>query len=130
VSEALGVRITLPLPPNMANSRMHWAVKNKKRVKYFADCAMAALLSAKGGEHDPKRWEAPAHVIVRATIYCGGKMDHDNAIARLKWPIDWMVRGAYLVGDKPEQLIWIWPITQVVVRDRKKYRVEFWLEAA
>jgi hypothetical protein len=108
---------------------MHWAVKDKKRSDYFSACALAALISAKGGEHDPKKWDAPEKARVKATIYCGGKMDHDNAIARLKWPIDWLVRCAYLKDDTQARLDWDWPIRQVVKRD-DNYRVEFELEAA
>ena len=55
-------------------------------------------------------------------------MDHDNAIARLKWPVDWMVGAGVLEGDKPSQLEWYWPIEQVVKR-KQEYRVEFELEA-
>ena len=70
-----------------------------------------------------------ARTKLRATIYCGGRMDDDNAIARLKWPVDWMVTRGYLAGDSPKELSWDWPITQIVKR-KQEYRVEFELEAA
>lgn len=123
------MKITLPLPPNMANSRTHWRVKNKERKAYFDRCSILGALSAHTGEHDPSKWHPPERAKVRATIYCGGQMDQDNAIARLKWPIDWMVKVAYLSGDKSSQLEWHWPIEQIVKRGQQ-YRVEFELEAA
>lgn len=122
------MKITLPLPPNMANSRTHWRVKNKQRKAYFNACEILAETSAK---LTAKEWhdEPPARAKAKATIYCGGRMDQDNAIARLKWPVDWMVRAGYLIGDNSDQLEWDWPITQVVKRDGN-YRVEFELESA
>lgn len=117
------MKITLPLPPNMANSRMHWRVKHKAKKEYFGTCDLIAFANAKTVH------PMPEPVKVRAVIYCGGRMDHDNAIARLKWPIDWMVENCILEGDKPSQLSWHWPIEQVVKRNQQ-YRVEFELEAA
>lgn len=120
------MKITLPLPPNMANSRMHWRVKQKAKKAYWESCGLRSVI------------EAPIYALaadpypkakVKATIYCGGRMDHDNAIARLKWPIDWLVEAKILIGDNPSQLEWDWPIKQVIKRDNN-YRVEFELEAA
>jgi hypothetical protein len=118
------VKIILPLPPNMANGRMHWRVKHNKRKAYFEACDSGCSLQFGG-----MRFPPTGRVKLRATIYCGGQMDHDNAIARLKWPVDWMVAFGYLIGDRPSQLEWHWPITQVVGR-KQQYRVEFELEAA
>ena len=115
------MKITLPLPPNMANSRMHWRVKQNRKKAYWEACSIYSVIEAHIYEAmaDP-----PAKAKVRATIYCGGRMDHDNALARLKWPIDWLVEGKILVGDKPSQLEWHWPVEQVVKR-KQQYRVEF-----
>lgn len=41
-------------------------------------------------------------------------LDTDNAIRRLKPAVDWLVRNAYLAGDRAEQLGWTIP-TQVVL---------------
>jgi hypothetical protein len=105
----------------MANSRMHWRVKNRKRVEYFNACGLISL--------GWPLWDVPAKVRLTATIYCGGRMDTDNALSRLKWPADFLVRAGYLRGDNPDQLEWHWPIEQVVSR-KQTYRVEFELEAA
>lgn len=111
------MKITLPLPPNMANSRMHWRVKHNKRQAYFESCDIVSLTVKEQPLAAPK-------MRVRATMFLGGEMDHDNALARLKWPIDWMVQRKLLRGDKPSQLEWDWPIKQVVGR-KQLYRVEF-----
>lgn len=121
------MKITLPLPPNMANSRFHWRVKHNKRKAYFEICGPTATLLDLNREL--RRHTPFPKTKIKATIYCGGRMDHDNALSRLKWPIDWMVQAGILVGDKPSQLEWYWPIEQVIKRDGK-YRVEFELEAA
>lgn len=123
------MKITLPLPPNMANSRFHWRVKHNKRTAYFDACGMIAFDRHNAWWVEAWRGGPPAKAKVKATIYCGGRMDHDNAIARLKWPIDWLVANGWLVGDKPSQLEWVWPIEQIVKR-KQQYRVEFELEAA
>lgn len=123
---ASGMKITLPLPPNMANGRFHWRVKHNKRKAYFEACD---IYSTVFGHINEFAKPLPEHVRLKATIYCGGRMDHDNAMARLKWPVDWLVKNDVLPGDKPGQLSWVWPIEQIVKRNQQ-YRVEFELEAA
>lgn len=119
------MKITLPLPPNLANSRMHWRVKQKAKKAYWESCSIYSAISCHIREAVADAWPKAK---VRATIYCGGRMDHDNAIARLKWPIDWLVEARVLVGDKPSQLEWHWPIEQVVKRNQE-YRVVLEIES-
>ena len=54
-------------------------------------------------------------------------MDTDNLMARLKWPVDWIVKAGYLADDGPKVLEWEMP-QQVI--DRRNMRVEIELEAA
>jgi hypothetical protein len=96
---------------------MHWRTKHRRRTDYFEACD---LITLGGGLVNLP----PRKAKITATIFCGGQMDHDNALARLKWPVDWMVNRGYLIGDKPSQLEWDWPIEQVVKRDGN-YRVTF-----
>ena len=100
----------------MANSRMHWRVKNRKRKAYFEMCDLTTFQGWRGS--------TPKRVKIKATVYCGGRMDDDNAIARLKWPVDWMVRNGWLEDDRSSQLEWDWPIAQVVKRGQG-YHVDF-----
>lgn len=104
----------------MANSRMHWRVKQKTKKAYWDSCDIYRALWLRNG----RQFERAK---IRATIFCGGRMDHDNAIARLKWPVDFLVTQGLLAGDKPSQLSWHWPIEQVVKRNQE-YRVEITIE--
>jgi hypothetical protein len=120
------MKITLPLPPNMANGRFHWRVKHNKRKAYFEACGMM---------YATKEWPItggyicrPDKARVRATIYCGGRMDVDNVFARMKWPIDWLVGAGILRGDSEKHLVWEMPVQ--IVKRNQQYRVEFELEAA
>ncbi len=65
---------------------------------------------------------------ISATIYHTHTMDQDNALARLKWPVDWLVTNRFLEDDDPYHLRW----TGVPSQERCKgleRRVEFVLEA-
>ena len=116
------MRITLPLPPNIANARMHWRTKNRKGKEYFESCDWLQIM----GEV-PILVGAPLpKASIRATLYLWGVMDTDNLMARLKFPVDWLVYAGYIVDDSPKHLDWEMP-TQVI--DRKNQRVEIELEA-
>ena len=119
------MKITLPLPPNMANSRLHWRVKNRKRKEYFEACDLAAILvPVRERALLVRRAPSIEKTMIRATVYCGALHDEDNLLARLKFPVDWMVRRGFLKDDGPMQISWYWPIEQVVKRGQD-YRVEF-----
>lgn len=104
------VTLTLPLPPNLANSRQHWRVKLNAKKEYWKrlDLVHAAKLLP--------RYDVPPVVTVSAAIVVGGLMDTDNLFARLKWALDWLVANGYLPGDRPDQLIWADIPTQTVKR--------------
>jgi hypothetical protein len=103
------------MPPNMANGRLHWRVKYRRQKEWQA----RALVFEKQlrGVHVPLE-----QVRVTAVLYPHQRMDDDNAIARLKWCLDLLVKCQVIVDDKrphcelagiPEQII-----------DRKNPRVE------
>lgn len=123
------MKITLPLPPNMANGRFHWRVKNNKRKAYFEACDIASIILNRDYVEAVSLPLPIMRARIKAVVYCGGEMDTDNCLARLKWPVDWLVKRHYLKGDKPSQLEWDWPIKQIVDR-KEQYRVEITLEAA
>lgn len=111
------MRFVLPLPPNMANARMHWAAKNRKRATYTLACTCA----------DSRRPDEPiAPARVRATLYLWNKMDEDNLTARLKWVIDWLVEREILLDDHPDCMT-LEDVSQEI--DRKHQRVEITVEA-
>lgn len=95
------MRFTFPLPPNLANGRMHWRTLTRKKTAYNADCDVLQL-----HELPPPPAQPFARATIAVTLTVGAQMDHDNAVARCKWPIDWLVTRGYLVDDKPKHLSW------------------------
>jgi hypothetical protein len=94
--------LTLPMPLNLANARLHWRAKDRERDAYFTHCD---ALQARNAVPAP-----PAVPLVRATIAAamvlGGHMDDDNAMARLKWPVDWLRTRGYIADDRRKNLRW------------------------
>ena len=117
------MRITLPLPPNMGNSRFHWRTADRKKKEYWELCRLH-LISGRA----PRPPHTPPKVTgVRATLYLHSKMDRlDNIYSRLKWTWDWLVAWGYMAGDRGDQADWTEPPKQVI--DRKNPRVEIELE--
>ncbi|KKL26223.1 hypothetical protein LCGC14_2397440 [marine sediment metagenome] len=110
-----GMKLILPLPPNRANAREHWRVTHRKKQEYY-DMAAFALLG--------KDWTSGMRgnrVRLSATLFLWVKMDRDNLVARLKWPIDCLVRHDLLVDDNEKWLDLQMPKQAV---DRKNMRVE------
>ena len=97
---------------------MHWAVLRKKRALYFD---VADLLCAKA-MRQRKKYPPSELTMLTATFYLWAKMDQDNLMARLKWPIDWLIHAGFIVDDSPSHLLhWGIP-TQII--DRKNQRLE------
>jgi len=92
----------LPMPPNLANSRMHWRTKHGQRQAY--ERFLTGLLRAQ------QLPAVPALPLERAVVYAalrlGAHMDDDNAVARCKWPLDWLVKAGYLADDRRKVLQW------------------------
>lgn len=116
------MKLTLPLPPNRANAREHWRVTHRNKVEYYIQANLwihrqMSLLDR------PSRSKAAlgSRPTLTATFYLWAKMDRDNLVARLKWPIDCLVRYGLLVDDNEKWLDLQMP-TQVI--DRKNQRVE------
>jgi hypothetical protein len=99
------VTLTLPMPENVGNARLHWRTKNRAKNDYLAACD---ALQARNAVPAP-----PPVPLARATIAAvmvlGNAMDDDNAMARLKWPIDWLVRRGYIADDRRTCLTWAGP---------------------
>lgn len=90
----------LPMPENLANARMHWAVKDKARKAYWAHCDLLLV-----GKVLPAPPAAPwPKATLAVTMTLGNAMDDDNAIARIKWAQDWLVARGYVAGDSRKHL--------------------------
>lgn len=115
----------MPLPLNLANARLHWAVKDKARKAYLAHCD----LLQSGGILPPP----PAVPLQKATLAVamtlGNAMDDDNAIARIKWAQDWLVSRGYIAGDSRKHLKLTGLPTQRISRKNEPC-LELTLEAA
>lgn len=121
------MKLVLPLPENRANRKgsTHWARVKGDRDAYVQAAKVAVWQQAKAGARAAL---ADGHVAVTATLYVWARMDDDNAVARLKWPLDVLKKTGVIHDDKrpwcrltgiPEQVI-----------DRKHQRVELVIEAA
>lgn len=101
-----------PMPPNLGNARMHWAVKHKKKTAFWQ---MADLLVAGGVFPKPpkKPW---GKAKITASCVVGAINDTDNLMARMKWIGDFLTTRGYIVDDKPKHLEWSGMPTQRVSR--------------
>lgn len=88
----------MPLPLNLANSRMHWAAKDLARRQWQE----RAVVMERGlrGRHRPME-----RATVSAVLFVGGNtMDDDNAVSRLKWCLDLLKLRGLIVDDKRPHL--------------------------
>ena len=116
--------LVLPLPLNKANTSMHWAVLRKRRALYFD---VADLLCAKA-MRQRKKYPPSELTMLTATFYLWAKMDQDNLMARLKWPVDWLIHAGFIADDSPSHLLHMGIPTQKI--DRKYQRLELVLTQA
>jgi hypothetical protein len=118
------IELTLPLPPNRGNARWHWRTENRKKGAYWQHCDVFRM-----GRDFPTGWPngTPEKVRVRVTLYVWNRMDVDNLMARLKWPLDWLEAYEYIPDDGPS-LEWAGMPEQEI--DRKNPRIEIALTAA
>lgn len=94
--------LTVPLPPNLANARMHWRVKLKAKKAYWETLSMLANM----GKIPAEIVSRPPRARIAVTLYLHSPMDDDNAMARVKWILDWFVTNGYLAGDSRKHLEW------------------------
>lgn len=117
------MKLTLPLPPNIANGRMHWRVKQKHKRAYWDLCDMYRL----AGETPAPPTSPPAKARFTVTLYLHQMMDDGNAMNRLKWTEDWLTANGYIADDSRKHLEYAGLPEQVI--DRKRPRVEIVVEA-
>lgn len=111
------LELTLPMPELQTNSKRgrsrHWRAIEREKNAYWELLDYYAL-----ARRIPP---APATPIARATLrsvmHLGAAMDEDNAVARHKWPIDWLRKRGYIAGDRRIALRWESFPEQVIKRD-------------
>jgi hypothetical protein len=115
------ITFAMPLPPTITNasgkSRMFWSVEGAKK-DYWRSCD-----EWRGEGRIPPKPPLPyRRAWLRVTLYLGGAMDDDNATARAKWALDWLVKHRYLLSDRRTCLRWVGIPDQVVSRSHE-YRL-------
>jgi hypothetical protein len=116
------MELTIPMPPTNTNSAKgrsrHWRVLEKEKNAYWEMLDLYVVL----GRIPDAPHEPIAQATIRSVMYLGGAMDDDNAMARHKWPIDWLRKRGYIAGDRRTNLRWEGLPHQIVKRD-KHYRM-------
>jgi len=117
------MKIILPLPPNLANSKFkHWAAKKQAKDAYVRT-VVAVSQNAKMHTLTPwfvvPRYQYP--VTVKYHFGLWNKSDEDNLIARGKWALDAIVTNGILIDDSPDYVQIARPTQEI---DRKWQRLE------
>lgn len=122
--------VVVPMPPNLANARMHWRTRQQAKKDYFRALDTIAAVHHRLGPW-PDNLSAivippvPTPKLGRVTcdvhMHLGAAMDDDNASARLKFPLDWLVRRGYLTDDSRKWLRMNGYPTQTVSRKDAPY---------
>jgi hypothetical protein len=115
-----GLTLSVAMPPNLANSRMHWRVKHNTKVEYWKTLDALSLTTKAAPPPQPPLGRCR----IASVMYLGAKMDADNAMARHKWVLDWLQSRGYIANDK--HLEWVGLPEQVVKRNGR-YRIELTL---
>lgn len=103
----------IPVPPDNANAREHWAVAAKRKKTLIKQLDQRAAIR----HHIPPAPDKPiacAEILVE-WYYPDMRwhLDPDNAIRRLKPVADWLVRNGYLAGDTMQHVRWL-PVVEHV----------------
>lgn len=112
----MAVELNLPLPPNLGNARLHWAKKNRQREGYLGQAFVAIRNLRLNG------WPGEPHFVrveITPWLFVGNRMDPDNAIARLKWPIDALVLN-HVIADDTGEFLTLHPVIQTIDRARPR----------
>jgi hypothetical protein len=118
------MKLVVPMPINLANSRMHWRVRHRKKEAYWA-----LLNTLKGTKNIPRPpRQPPLKATISAVMYLHNPMDDGNAMGRMKWVEDWLTSWGYITDDSKKHLEWTGFPKQVI--DRKNPRIEIELKEA
>ena len=100
------ITITVPMPPTNTNSgagrSRHWRSMEREKKSYWTslderqECGLI-----------PAPPVSPLQcVTVRSSMVLRGAMDDDNAAARHKWLLDWLVSRGYIASDRRVHCRW------------------------
>ena len=118
------MKLVLPLPVNIANSRLHWAAKHKKKKAYWEHLDILVILNRLPPAPDTPYQSAD----LVFDWFVWNKLDPDNLGARKKWILDWLVTRGYLADDR-ESNVTLTDLPQTIDRKCPRVLIEV-LEAA
>jgi hypothetical protein len=123
-SAELTAPITFAMPlPAIATNRQHGASRHFRAIEADKKDYWRACDVWRGEGRIPPKPPLPyRRAWLRVTLYVGGAMDDDNATARPKWAVDWLVKHRYLLSDRRTCLRWVGIPDQVVSRSHE-YRL-------
>jgi hypothetical protein len=108
------IEITLPMPPNLTNTResRHWRAAEGRKKAYWKVLNGLYVSGAL-----PRRPESPyERVRIASVMHLGAHMDDDNALARHKFLLDWLRHAKYIADDRKRNIEWAGLPEQVVKR--------------
>jgi hypothetical protein len=117
--------LTVPMPLNLANSRMHWRKRHREKCAYWDTLDMMRVLRRIPGP--PRTPLRKARITSRMVL--GAAMDQDNAMSRHKWVCDWLSERGYIADDRAKCLTWTGFPEQRVTR-KEPASITITLEAA
>lgn len=97
--------LTVPMPPRLTNGSAmtgHWRGRHARKLAYKRELderQQAGLLP-------PPPARPLTHAILASVMVLGAAMDDDNALARHKVVLDWLVSRGYLAGDSRKHVRW------------------------
>lgn len=110
------VTLTLPMPDTLTNSgrgrSRGWRAVARAKRTYFARLDWLQML----GTLPPPPAVPIARARLTSVMHLGAAMDDDNAVARHKWALDWLVTRGYVATDRRSGLRWAAFPEQVVSR--------------
>ena len=117
--------LTVPMPLNVANSRMHWRKKYREMLAYCSTLDNMVLTKAlPAPPHTPL-----AKARITSSMVLGAAMDQDNAMSRHKFICDWLVSRGYIADDRAKCLTWGGFPEQRITR-KEPHTITITLEAA
>jgi len=113
------IKIFLGTPPDVGgNARKNWRTTLKGKKKYLAECDERQLLGLV--PPPPAKPISLCRIATHFRTHC--TLDWDNACARQKYPLDWLVTRGYLLDDSPKVIPACPIVTQEI--DRKNKQIE------
>lgn len=106
------ISITVPMPANVTNGRLHWTAAHRGKKSYakrLDELQNAGLIPPP----PPRPFQRAS---ISAVMVLGAAMDDDNALARTKSCLDWLKTRGYIADDRKKNLVWLGLPTQVVTR--------------